>query len=135
MICLGIVSFRHLDSKNSKLFRSSGVVSLCFRSGRLTVQHSGAPVLSVVAGQHAPPSPGSEIKAKQHHQGSNNNPMLQPLLGQWDREGEAGEGEETKTGQGLELRLCHGLVVELEMGLSVCMESGGNGGDVSPARG
>lgn len=58
--------------------------------------------------------------------------MLQPLLGRWDREGEAGEGEGMKMEQGHRLTLCHGPGVQLGMGLSVCMESGGNGGDVIP---
>lgn len=71
----------------------------------------------------------------QHHRGSNNNPKLQPLLGWWDREGEAGEGEGMKMERGHGLRPCHGEGVELVMGLSACMESGGNGGDVSPEGG
>lgn len=100
------------------------MVSSCLRSGRLMVQHSGAPLLSVGAGQRAPSSPGSEIRAQQHHQGSNNNPMLQPLLDRWDTAEEVGEGEGMKMRQGHGLGLCHGL--------SVCMESGGNGEDASP---
>lgn len=54
------------------------------------VQHSGAPLLLTGAGRRVPSSPGSEIRVQQHLQGSNNNPMLQPLLGQWDK----GEREE-----------------------------------------
>lgn len=114
------------------IHRSSGIVRLRLRSGRLKVQHSGAPLLSVEAGQRAPPSPGNELRALQHHRGSNNNPTLQPLPGRWDREGVAEDEEGKKTGQGLGLRLCHGSVVGLEMGLSICMESEGNGGDGSP---
>lgn len=45
--------------------------------------------------------------------------MLQPLLGQWDREGEVGEGEGRKMEKAHGLTLCHGLDVQLEMGLSV----------------
>lgn len=40
-----------------------------------------------------------------------------------------------KMEQGRGLRLCHGAGVELAIGLSACMESGGNGGDVSPEGG
>lgn len=60
--------------------------------------------------------------------------MLQPLLGQWDREGEVGEGEEMKMEQGRGLRLCCGPGVKLRMSLRVCMESEGNEEDVSPER-
>lgn len=99
------------------------------------VQHSGAPLLSVGAGRRAPPFPGSEIRAQQLHRGSNNNPMLQPLLGRWDREGGVGEGGGMKMEQGHGLTLCHGLGVQPRMGVSVCMGSGGNGGDVIPEGG
>ena len=115
-----------------RIHRSSGIECLRLRSGHLKVQHSGAPLLSAEAGQRAPPSPGSELRALQHHQGSNNNPTRQPLPGRWDREGVAEEEEGTKTGRGLGLRLCHGSGVGLEMGSSVCMESEGNGGDGNP---
>lgn len=59
--------------------------------------------------------------------------MLQPLLGWWDRVGEAEEGGGgRKSVQGHGLRPYRGLGVELGIGLSVCMENGGNGGDGSP---
>lgn len=104
--------------------RSSGTVSLRLRFGRLMVQHSGVPLLSLGVGQHVPPSPGSEIRVQQHHRGNNNNPKLQPLLDWWDMVVEVGEGE------GMTMRQGHGL--RLRHDLSVCMESGENGEDVSP---
>lgn len=60
--------------------------------------------------------------------------MLQPLLGQWDREGVVGEGEEMNLVQGRELRPCHGPGAESRTGSSVCTESVGNGEDESPGK-
>ncbi len=88
-------------------------------------------MLSKEGGRHAPPCPGSEIRAQRHHRRSNSNPMLQPLPGWWDREGEVGEGGAMKMEQGRGLKLCHGPGVEVFLGLSVCMVSEGNVGGVS----